>query len=144
MNFRRVLIAVDTSAIAAHAAETGIELARSLKAQLAFVHVVDPVLLAGTESAMPGEELAALVEQDAKALLDKLSSQAVGNPSPLQFLRRGAPASEILSVAKEWRADLIVVGTHGQGGVARLLVGSVAEAVLRHAICPVLVSRLHA
>ncbi|TMH64089.1 MAG: universal stress protein [Betaproteobacteria bacterium] len=64
--------------------------------------------------------------------------------SPLQFLRRGAPASEILSVAKEWRADLIVVGTHGQGGVARLLVGSVAEAVLRHAICPVLVSRLHA
>lgn len=116
----------------------------SLGAELAFVHVVDPVLLAGTESAIPGEELAALLEQDAKVLLDKLSSQAAGKPSPLQFLRRGAPASEILSVAREWRADLIVVGTHGQGGVARLLVGSVAEAVLRHASCPVLVARLHA
>ena len=144
MNFKRVLIAVDTSAIAAHAAEVGIELARSLKSERAFVHVVDPALMAGTESAIPGEELAALVEQDAKALLDKLSSQAAEGPSALQFLRRGAPASEILNVAREWGADMIVMGTHGQGGVARLLVGSVAEAVLRRASCPVLVARLQA
>src|SRR5438067_6237891 len=142
MTFKIVLIAVDTSAIAAHAADVGIELARSLKADVALVHVIDQALLAGTESALPGQELIAVLEQDAKTLLAKFRSKSTQQPRALEFIKTGPPATEILNVARKWQADVIVMGTHGQGGVARLLVGSVAEEVLRHATCPVLVARL--
>ena len=61
----------------------------------------------------------------------KISSEAV----------QGAPATEICRVAKEGGHDLIVIGTHGRTGVARFLLGSVAERVVREAPCPVLVAR---
>lgn len=54
---------------------------------------------------------------------------------------RGEPAAEILKAAAEYPADLIVMGTHGRGGLSRLVLGSVAETVLRHAPCPVLTVR---
>lgn len=57
------------------------------------------------------------------------------------MVRRGEPRSVIVDVAKEWRADLIVVGSHGRTGPRRLLLGSVAEYVVRHASCSVEVSR---
>jgi nucleotide-binding universal stress UspA family protein len=54
-------------------------------------------------------------------------------------LQEGDPATEILRIAQECKCDLIVMGTHGRTGVARLLMGSVAEHVVRKAECPVLV-----
>jgi nucleotide-binding universal stress UspA family protein len=54
----------------------------------------------------------------------------------------GDPAAEIVALAREAKADLIVMGTHGRAGVGRLLLGSVAEAVLRHAPCPVLTLKM--
>ena len=54
-----------------------------------------------------------------------------------EIVRQGNAANAILRTAEEWRADLIVMGTHGRGRVARFLLGSVAEAVLRRATCPV-------
>jgi nucleotide-binding universal stress UspA family protein len=62
-------------------------------------------------------------------------------PAPLEFIHVGKTATEIVKAAKDWSADLIVIGSHGRGGVDRLLLGSVAEAVMRHAACPVLVVR---
>jgi nucleotide-binding universal stress UspA family protein len=53
-------------------------------------------------------------------------------------LEEGIPAEEIVRVAREVEADLIVMGTHGRSGLGRLLLGSVAEQVMRHATCPVL------
>lgn len=55
--------------------------------------------------------------------------------------RRGEPAAEILAVAADEAADLIVMGTHGRGGLPRLVLGSVAESVMRKAVCPVLTVR---
>ena len=55
------------------------------------------------------------------------------------LLRAGVPAEEVVAVAQEWRADLILVGTHRRGGLARLVLGSVAEGVLRRSPRPVLV-----
>jgi nucleotide-binding universal stress UspA family protein len=57
------------------------------------------------------------------------------------MLRRGDPRTEIVNTAKEWRADLIVVGSHGRTGLERCLLGSVAEYVVRHARCSVEVAR---
>jgi nucleotide-binding universal stress UspA family protein len=75
-------------------------------------------------------------------LVDKRLLEARSRPVNL-FLhaRIGSPAVEILELAEEAEADLIVVGTHGRRGVSRLVLGSVAERVVRHARLPVLVSR---
>ena len=53
----------------------------------------------------------------------------------------GDPATEIVRIAEEEQAELIVLGTHGRTGLSRILMGSVAEAVVRHAPCPVLIYR---
>ena len=142
MSFKRILIAVDESAFAAHAADIGIDLAKSLKAEMAFIHAVDPsVGRAASEIGVPADKLIAMEEQDAKHLLSAFRERAGASPAALEFLEIGKPATKIVEAAKSWPADLIVIGSHGRGGVARLLLGSVAEAVVRQASCPVLVVR---
>ena len=59
------------------------------------------------------------------------------------LVRTGAPTEEIVNAAKKLPADIIVISTHGRGGLKHVLLGSVAERVVRHAPCPVLVVREH-
>ena len=142
MTFKRILIAVDESAFAAHAADVGIELAKSLKAETAFIHVVDTsIARAAPDAGIPADKLIAMEEQEAKGLLSAFRERAGASPPALEFLEIGKPATKIVEAAKNWPADLIVIGSHGRGGVERLLLGSVAESVVRHASCPVLVVR---
>lgn len=142
MSFRKILIAVDESAFAARAADVGFDLARSLGAEVALIHVVDPSLDAyAPEGGIPVNELVTMAQQDGKRLLAAFSQRAALQPPPLEFTHLGKTASEIVKAANEWPADLIVIGSHGRGGVERLLLGSVAESVTRHAPCPVLVVR---
>ena len=142
MSFRKILVAVDESAFAARAADVGFDLARSLAAEVAIIHVVDPSVVAyAPEGGIPAGELVTLAQQDGKRLLAAFSQRAALQPPPLEFIHVGKPASEIVKAAREWPADLIVVGSHGRGRVERLLLGSVAEAVTRHAACPVLIVR---
>jgi nucleotide-binding universal stress UspA family protein len=145
MSFKKILIAVDESAFAAHAADVGIELARSVKAEVAFIHAVDPsVARAAPGIGVPADKLIAMEEQEARNLLRAFRDRAGTSPAALDFLEIGKPATKIIEGAKSWPADLIVIGTHGRGGVARLLLGSVAESVVRHASCPVLLVRAQA
>jgi nucleotide-binding universal stress UspA family protein len=142
MSFKRILIAVDESVFSAHAADVGIELAKSLKAEMAFIHAVDPsVGRAGPETGVPADKLITMEEQEAKNLLSVFRERAAASPTALEFLEIGRPATKIVEGAKSWPADLIVIGSHGRGRVERLLLGSVAESVVRHASCPVLVVR---
>ncbi len=142
MSFKRILIAVDESAFAAHAAEVGIELAKLLTAEIAFIHAVDPsVARAGPEVGVPADKLMAMEEREAKNLLSAFRDRAEASPGALEFLEIGNPATKIVQGARNWPADHIVIGSHGRGGVERLLPGSVAESVVRHASCPVLVVR---
>ena len=139
MAFRKILIAVDQSAVGAHAAEAGAELARSLQSEAAFIYVVDPTVVVTPDSGVTAETLMTLDEQDGKRLLSGLAARLALDPPALQWVERGQPVAEIVSAAKAWPADLIVVGSHGRGGLQRALLGSVAEGVMRHAPCPVLV-----
>ena len=142
MNFNRILIAVDESAVAAHAVDVGIELGKSLKAELAFIHVVDTSIShAAPKIEVPADQLIARKEEEAMNLLSAFRQRAGTSPAALEFLERGKPAVKIVEGAKSWPADLIVIGSHGRGGLQRLLLGSVAESVVRHAHCPVLVVR---
>lgn len=141
MSFRKILIAVDESPVAAHATDVGAQLATALGAELALVAVVDPTVSIAPDSGVSGAELIAMAEQDAKRLLAGFRQRASqGNPS-LEFVAVGKPAAEIVKTAKEWPADVIVIGSHGRHGLERALLGSVAERVMRHAPCSVLVVR---
>src|SRR5690606_13617820 len=84
--------------------------------------------------------------EQVQAAIKAVVEEDVAKYVPSQFrsyihARIGEPAEEILRLADEARADVVVVGTHGRSGIDRLLLGSVAERVVRHAGCPVLVMR---
>jgi nucleotide-binding universal stress UspA family protein len=141
VSFRKILIAIDESPIAAHAADIGAQLATALGAEWAFVYVVDPTQTVAPDSGVPAADLIVLAEKDAQRLLAGFRQRAPqGNP-PLEFVAVGRPPAEIVKTAKEWPADVIVIGSHGRHGLERALLGSVAEGVMRHAPCSVLVVR---
>jgi nucleotide-binding universal stress UspA family protein len=112
-------------------------LARELGARLIVLHVVPPPPIT-----MHGEMMDYLPpsERSHEELRDKLQEFQSEEPNVAieHFLEEGDPASVILQVAQTTPCDLIVMGTHGRTGLARLLMGSVAEAVVRKAPCAVL------
>jgi len=89
----------------------------------------------------PPSKFAALSKQEGQKLLADTHKRLSLPDSAVNFLRAGEPAVEIVNAANQLAANLIVVGSHGRGGVSRALLGSVAETVSRHAPCPVLVVR---
>ena len=139
VSFRRILIGADGGTLAAHAAAVGVELAVSLGAEIAFIHAIDPALTQAT-GITPGDLIAA-DEREGRRLIAEFARLVPQPSSPRVFIQVGKPAAEIVGTAKEWPADLIVIGSHARHGIPRALLGSVAEAVLRHAPCPVLVIR---
>ena len=136
MAIRKILIAIDGGPVAVHAAEMGFDLARSLGAEVALVYGVDPDYGYAPQSGVSSSQLMADAERDGRRLLASVADRSQGRPRPLDFLKVGKPSAE-----EEWPADLIVIGSHRRRGIQRALLGSVAEAVLRHAPCPVLVVR---
>jgi nucleotide-binding universal stress UspA family protein len=147
--FGRILIAVADDEIAEQVIHTAVSLAGALNAKLALVHVVD-LAIAGAAASGPMEmgagpiatqEIIEEQEHSGQRFLDRIAAQFPGGAVET-LLREGAPASDIVAAAVEWHADLIVVGTHGRGGLGRLVLGSVAETVLREAPCPVLTIRV--
>lgn len=141
MAIHKILIAIDGDPVAVHAAEMGFDLARSLGAEVALVYGVDPDFGYAPQSGVSSSQLMADAERDGRRLLASVADRSQGRPRPLEFLKVGKPSAEVVKAAEEWPADLIVIGSHGRKGIQRALLGSVAEAVLRHAPCPVLVVR---
>jgi len=116
-------------------------LARDYHARLVVLHVAMPPFIAYGEGPIPPNPDVYLREE--KAQLEQIQSP---DPSILMEKRfeEGEPVDQILRVVKELNADLIVIGTHGRTGFARLLMGSVAEQVVRKATCPVVTATSHA
>ena len=138
MQFKRILVAIDDSEFAAHAVEVAASLATAVSGQIGLIHVIDPKLMS-SETGVPADQQWALLRSDGRALLAAARAAIPGEPHPWEFLREGTPWKEIVASAGEWLADIIVVGTHGRTGVGRLVFGSTAEGVVRHAPCPVVV-----
>lgn len=141
MTFKRMLFAVDREPVAAQAAEVGVDLARKLGAEVALIHVIDTTVGIGTEAWTSTTELLGVAELQGSNLVADYRQQLALDESALASVVLGSPADEIVKAAEEWPADLIIIGSHGRGGLQRALLGSVAEAVMRHAPCPVLVVR---
>lgn len=109
-------------------------LARDTGAKLLIVHVEEPPAAYGG-----GEMYYGLPEPDMESLR-RMLSEVVPSDTQVSYEHRlvtGDPATEIVRLAKEEDVDLIVMGTHGRTGLRRMLMGSVAEAVVRRAECPV-------
>ncbi len=146
----RILTAVDGSAQSLKAAALAGDLAGRYAAELMLVTItrpLSPALTAELETYVRREQidvpLTELASSQAEtALADaRLAAQAKGATRVSTRAPAGDPAEEIIGLAREWGADLIVVGSRGHGRLVGLLLGSVAQKILTHASCPVLVVR---
>lgn len=131
-----ILCPTDFSPRAAWALPLASALARDYGARLILLHVVPPVPAFYGEAVLVPPEPHVVRE----ALREQLGRLRPDDPDVRveHHLRDGDPAGEILALARETECDLIVMGTHGRTGMGRLLLGSVAEHVMRKAPCPVL------
>ncbi|HEV8606660.1 MAG TPA: universal stress protein [Tepidisphaeraceae bacterium] len=138
MTFRRILVATDGGQAAEWATDAGASMAAQLHAKLAFVHVIPRALAYPTELGFVESDRIADLHERADHYLCHAQRRAGDVPSE-RIMREGIAPAEIIVAAKEWNADLIVVGSHNRGRFSRLILGSTAEAIVRGANCPVLV-----
>lgn len=141
LTLTRILCPTDFSDLAPAVEACAVALARHYDAGLHLLHVDPPTPVMAPYGEVPVdirlfEMQREQAEQDLAAARDRARAAGVAADAAV---RGGHPAREILAVADELQADLIVVGTHGRGGVEHLLLGSVAEKVMRKARCPVMV-----
>ena len=144
MSYQRILIPLDGSELSEQALDHAYPLARAFGAELLLVGVLD--LTAGmydvyAETLQP-LDLKDQLETLLAGTLDRAVARVQSQDLPVRrFLEVGIPHEEIAELAKREGVDLIVMTTHGRKGLSHLLLGSVAEKVLRTAPCPVLVMR---
>jgi len=135
MNAKKILFPTDFSSCSDAGLEQATALARDAGAKLLIVHVEEPPAAYGG-----GEMYYGMLEPDNAAMLQMLAAVVPSDPLVAYEHRlvTGDPAEQIVELADQEHCDLIVLGTHGRTGFQRLLMGSVAEAVVRRANCPVL------
>lgn len=146
MTPRRILAATDFSECSKDAIESAARLAECFSAELFLLHVFEPPFytVEGMDARIHPE-----VDRWVRDLREKESKKLEGEVEPMKrrginvhpYLKEGSPLDEIVNVAQEVGADLVVLGTHGRRGVDRFVMGSVAERVTRKAPCSVLIVR---
>jgi universal stress protein A len=142
---RRILHATDFSAASKRAFDMAVEFAKQNKAELLLVHVLVPHVAYSADTYADPEiyiELERSARRQAQssiaALVAKLKRAKV---KATAVLLKGTAHGQIVRAAKNRRADMIVIGTHGRTGISKLLMGSVAGRVIAEASCPVLTVR---
>jgi len=148
-SFKRILVTTDFSESGDHAVGHAFRMAADHGAEVLLLHVLELVVAPNplyahyypTDFFTP--EIRERAEKDARdGLLERVPKTAPLATVPYRtVLTHGIPADEIIRVAKEQQADLIVISTHGRTGLKHLFMGSTAERVIRHVHCPVLVVR---
>ncbi|MCC8409526.1 universal stress protein [Mucilaginibacter sp. UR6-1] len=151
MQIKKVIIGIDDSKYAEHAAKYGFDIARKFDAAVGVVNIIEPVVtpmdtsdnLLGVPLANVGgpEEIDLITSQsdNSEKLIQRTVNELAADLQVTYFSEYGSTADGILQCAKEFHADLIVIGTHKRSGLDRLLMGDVSEGVVRRATVPVLV-----
>jgi len=139
MDIKKILVTTDFSPLGHTALSYASSLAKDTGAKLLIVHVEEPPLAYGTGEMYLGPA----TEIETNEVAELLASIKPTQPD-VEYEHRlltGEPAHEICNLAENEQVDLIVMSTHGRTGFSRLLMGSVAESVVRHAPCPVFTLR---
>ena len=147
--YKKVLFTTDGSRFAEDSLPYAVDLAKQCKADLEVLTVIENPVFYGTPEATAlydaefYRSLSSELEKLAQASLDRATkAAAAAGVKATAKIRRGSPADEVVAESKEWGADVIVLSTHGRTGLGRLFLGSVANAVVHHAPCPVLLHRV--
>jgi nucleotide-binding universal stress UspA family protein len=142
---RRILFASDFSKASRRAFTTAVKTAKSSHAALTIVHVIVPFTPIGPDQYVGPETWQEIDEQArrwATRHLDALAAKAKSaGVHAKAFLAEGHPAKEVTRFAKKLHADLLVIGTHGRTGFAKLLLGSIANQIVATSKCPVMTVR---
>lgn len=145
-SFQKILIAVDDSKYSYRAAAYGFTLARKLYAEIGLVHINEfPVAANMTGDPLLGDpgivipNLLEIQKESSQKLMHGLKQEFGAGLEVQEFILEGNITDEVIRVAKDFQASLIVMGTHSRTGLSHFLSGSVAESISRHSICPVLI-----
>ena len=146
--FKNILVPVDGSAPSDAAVALAVRLAHDQNAKLLFLHVSETAKIAALVSSTtvcidPSPALDAERADGEDALRRAETAAGKRSVQVESLLVEGATAESIVKTASRKGVDLIVMGSHGRGGIQRALLGSVAEGVLRHSALPALVARAH-
>jgi nucleotide-binding universal stress UspA family protein len=152
MKIKKVLIGIDDSKFAEHAAEYGFDIAHSFKAHVGLVHIVEPIAIPTTTNnsdvilgsapqslGLNDMEILNIQTDAAESLIDRTIKKFGNDLEVTHFNEYGDTADGIIECANKFNADLIVIGTHNRTGLDRFFMGSIAEHVVRHSEIPVLV-----
>ena len=147
MAYKRILVPIDGSPTSSRGLREAIGFAKTQKARLQLVHVIDVhnAMLAGLASGDTVRDLAAALDERGRRLLESAAAlvrkSGLACETVLLETLSGPAAEPIVRQARKWRADLIVIGTHGRRGLKRLVMGSDAEQIVRNAPAPVMLIR---
>ncbi|MBC7566769.1 MAG: universal stress protein [Pedobacter sp.] len=131
MEFHKILIAIDSNQSSEKVAISGLQLAKQFNGQIALVSIVDPDSEADNDSPT-ARELEDMMEHNSNRSQLQVIEKIFKDYPVKSFVEKGKPSKVIIETAEKWDADVIVMGTHGRKGLPHLLLGSVAEEVIRH------------
>ena len=142
MSFKKILIPTDGSEYTKVAIKKGLSLAKQTGAEVTALYVVDQTAFINIPMDSTTLNIYALLEEEGKNALEyvKKLGEEMGVPVEIR-MEDGSPVKNIVELSKSF--DLVVIGSLGRTGISKLLMGSVAEKVARHAVCPVMVVRAH-
>lgn len=146
MVYKRILVPVDGSSTSMAGLKEALRLARNQKARIRLLHIVDEAaIFASAEGGLNVEPVIESLKSGGRRVLDRAAKLAASRGARAETEMVESATSRVADVlvarARRWRADLIVMGTHGRRGVNRLVLGSDAELVVRNAPVPVLLVR---
>jgi nucleotide-binding universal stress UspA family protein len=140
MLYKKILIAVDSSSHSFNAARKGFELAHQLRATIGLIHAVDRNKeVFNVDLGITPEQSQTVLLKQAEENIEQLIRMYDDVEEVFRFTPEGFPEKEIISIAKEWGADLIVIGAHRRTGLSHWIAGGVADYVIKHADVPVFV-----
>jgi len=143
IRLKRILVPVDFSECSRKALQYAASFAKQFDAEIVLLHVVEPPVYSEGTGLAPTSMVFddTTIRVAAAKQLAEWRNQIASGATVKANVRSGVPYHQIIQSAEETNTDLIVIGTEGRTGLARMLIGSTAERVVRHAPCPVMVVR---
>lgn len=145
--FKKIMVSLDNSKVSQLALKTAIDFAKNQKAKLCMIHVIDYSSLVINGEGVDFEALRQQTKQEAESILSRSVKKAKKKRikveaklvEPKSFAINTDIAGLLVKTAKNWRANLLVIGTHGYSGMSRFVLGSVTDEIIKLSSIPLLV-----